>query len=43
MEFLVAEEGGQYGPVFRSIRYRSIVNDAASIQSIEEDKIVPSG
>jgi BTB/POZ domain-containing protein 13 len=42
MEFLLTEGGRQYCPLFRSVRYRAIINDGASIRSVEEDRIVPN-
>ena len=41
VEFLLTVEGSQFECIFSKVRYSSIISDAQSVQTLEEDRIVP--
>ena len=41
VEFLQTTEGAQFECIFSKARYGSIVSDTQSVQTLDDDKIVP--
>ena len=41
VEFLQTTEGAQFEDIFSKIRFGSIISDTQSVQTLDDDKIVP--
>ena len=41
VEFLQTTEGDQFQCIFSKVRYGSVVSDPQSVQTLDEDRIVP--